>query len=58
MVLVCLSLISLKPAKSNAKIFFPKIDFDIIVVDHNSKKEDVEKIKKQLNKSQYKNYWC
>ncbi len=49
------SLNSIISSLNDAKIFFPKIEFDIIVVDHNSQKEDLEKIKKQLNKSQYKN---
>ena len=38
-----------------AKKKFPEIIFDIIVVDHNSKINDLNQIKKQLNKSQIKN---
>ena len=34
---------------------FPKINFDIIVVDHNSKNEDLVKIKNLLSKSNIKN---
>ena len=42
---------SLEQAKKN----FPKIKFDIVVIDHNSKKEDVLQMEKQLNKSGFKN---
>jgi len=42
---------SLEQAKKN----FPKIKFDIVVIDHNSKKEDVLQMEKQLNKSDFKN---
>ena len=38
-----------------AKISFPKIELDIVVIDHNSKKEDLIQIKRQLNKSNFKN---
>jgi len=40
---------------NQAKITFPKIKFDIVVVDYNSKKKDLEQIKKQLEKSNFKN---
>jgi len=42
---------SLNLAKNN----FQEINFDIIVIDHNSKKSDLEQIQKQLNKSNFKN---
>ena len=42
---------SLNYAKNN----FPKIDFNIIVVDHNSNISDINQIKKQLSKSNYRN---
>ena len=32
-----------------------KIELDIVVIDHNSKKEDLIQIKRQLNKSNFKN---
>tara|TARA_Y100000590_G_scaffold390328_1_gene466049 strand:+ start:348 stop:1382 length:1035 start_codon:yes stop_codon:yes gene_type:complete len=38
-----------------AKLSFPEIEFEINVIDHNSKKEDLEQIKKQLDKSKIKN---
>ena len=38
-----------------AKLSFPQIEFDIIIVDYNSKKDDLNQIKKQLNKSNFKN---
>ena len=38
-----------------AKITCPKIKFDIIVVDYNSKKEDLEQINEQLKNSNFKN---
>ena len=34
----------------------PKIHFDIVIIDHNSKKEDLEQIKKQLNKTNIKKF--
>ena len=37
-----------------AKKCSPKINFDIVIIDHNSKKEDLEQIKKQLNKTNIK----
>ena len=43
-------IISLK----HAKISFPKIDFNIIIIDHNSEKKHLEQIKKQLTKSNFK----
>jgi len=44
-------ILALKKAKSNS----PKIEFDIVVIDYNSKKEDLDQIKNQLNKSNFKN---
>ena len=38
-----------------AKTIFPKIEIDIIVIDHSSKNTDLEQIKKQLIKSNLKN---
>jgi len=44
-------IISLNQAKKSS----PKIEFNIVIIDHNSKKEDLEQIKKQLNKSNFEN---
>ena len=44
-------IISLKQAKKS----FPKIEFNIVTIDYNSKKEDLEQITKQLNKSNFRN---
>ena len=41
---------SLKQAKNS----FSDMEFDIIVIDHNSKKDDLEQIQKQLTKSNFK----
>ena len=49
------SLNSIITSLNRAKITFPKIEFDIVVIDHNSKKEDLEQMNKQLNKSNFKN---
>ena len=49
------SLNSIIRSLNHAKISFSKIELDIIVIDHNSNKEDLEQIKKQLNKSNFKN---
>ena len=49
------SLNSIIASLNQAKITFPKIEFDIVVIDYNSKKEDLEQIKKQLEKSKFKN---
>ena len=49
------SLNSIIKSLNRAKITFPKIEFDIVIIDHNSKKEDLEQINKQLNKSNFKN---
>ena len=45
------SLNSIIKSLNFAKSLLPNILFNIIVVDHNSKKEDLEKIKQQLSKS-------
>ena len=49
------SLNSIIISLNQAKIAFPKIEFDIVIIDHSSKKEDLEQIKKQLEKSNFKN---
>jgi hypothetical protein len=49
------SLNSIIVSLNQAKITFPKIEFDIVVIDYNSKKEDLEQIEKQLGKSNFKN---
>ena len=49
------SLNSIIISLNQAKISFPQIEFDIIIVDHNSKKNDLEQMKKQLNKSHLTN---
>ena len=49
------SLNSIITSLNQAKITFPKIEFDIVIIDYNSKKEDLEQIKKQLKKSNFKN---
>ena len=40
---------------NQAKIAFPRIEFDLIVVDYNSKKSDLDKINMQLKKSNFNN---
>ena len=49
------SLNSIIMSLNQAKMAFPKIKFDIVIIDHNSKKEDLEQMKKQLNKTNFKN---
>ena len=49
------SLNSIIASLNQAKITFPKIEFAIVIIDYNSKKEDLEQIKKQLKKSNFKN---
>ena len=49
------SLNSIIASLNQAKITFPKIEFDIVIIDYNSKKEDLEQIKEQLEKSNFKN---
>ena len=47
------SLNSIISSLKNAKNTFSQIEFDIIVVDHNSKKEDLDKIRAQLENSNF-----
>tara|TARA_Y100000590_G_scaffold449059_1_gene586618 strand:+ start:303 stop:1337 length:1035 start_codon:yes stop_codon:yes gene_type:complete len=49
------SLNSIIKSLKRAKINLPKIEIDIVVIDYNSKKDDLEQIKNQLNKSNFKN---
>tara|TARA_B100000029_G_C17562862_1_gene954024 strand:- start:938 stop:1972 length:1035 start_codon:yes stop_codon:yes gene_type:complete len=49
------SLNSIIKSSIEAKKKFPNIEFDIIVIDYNSKEEDKNKIKKILNSSDFKN---
>ena len=49
------SLNSIILSLKQAKITFPKIEFDIVIIDHSSKKEDLEQIKRQLKKANFKN---
>ena len=48
------SLNSVISSLKDAKIKFPKIQFDIIIIDHNSKKDDLHQINEQLVKSNIK----
>ena len=48
------SLNSIIVSLNHAKKCSPKIHFDIVIIDHNSKKDDLEQIKKQLSKSNIK----
>ena len=43
-------IVSLNLAKST----FPNIKFDIVIIDYNSKKEDLDQMKKQVDKSNFK----
>ena len=49
------SLNSIIKSLNQAKAALPKIEFDIIVIDHNSEKNDIDQMKKQLDKSNLKN---
>ena len=49
------SLNSIIVSLQHAKTFFPQIEFNIVIVDYNSKKNDLDIIKKQLDKSHFKN---
>ena len=49
------SLNSIIKSLNYSKKIFPKIYFDIVIIDHNSKAEDVEKIKNLLKKSNIDN---
>ena len=49
------SLNSIVKSLNRAKLALPKIEFDIILIDYNSEKNDIEQMKKQLDKSNLKN---
>ena len=49
------SLNSIIKSLNYAKKSFPKIELDIVIIDHSSKKEDLDQIKSQLNNSNFKN---
>ena len=49
------SLNSIIASLNQAKMTFPNIEFNIVVVDYDSKKEDLKQIKRQLEKSNFKN---
>ena len=49
------SLNSIVLSLNSANKFFPNVKFDIIVIDHNSKNDDIEIMKNLLNKSNFKN---
>ena len=49
------SLNSIISSLNQAKKSFPQIEFDVVVIDYNSKKNDVDQMKKQLNKSYFNN---
>ena len=49
------SLNSLIKSLNQAKINFPEIKLDIVVIDYNSKKSDLDQIKKQLDNSNFTN---
>jgi len=49
------SLNSIIVSLNNAKINLPQIKFDIVVIDHNSKNNDLDQMKKQLDNSKLQN---
>ena len=49
------SLNSIILSLNKAKLSFPQIEFDLVIVDYNSKKNDLNQMKKQLDKSNFKN---
>ena len=49
------SLHSIITSMNYAKEYFPNIELDILIIDYNSKKKDLEQIQKQLNNSNFKN---
>ena len=49
------SLNSIITSLKKAKEIFPKINFDVVVVDHNSNETDLQIIKNQIKKSNFKN---
>jgi len=50
------SLNSLISSLNLAKKSFPYIEFDIVIIDYNSKKDNLKQMQKQLNKSLLKNF--
>jgi len=48
------SLNSIIKSLNFSKEYFPKINFNIVIVDHNSKKNDLDQMKKQLDKEKIK----
>ena len=46
---------SLIKSLNHAKIYFPLIEFDFVVIDHDSNEQDLNKIKNQLKKSNFNN---
>jgi hypothetical protein len=48
------SLNSIIVALKEAQISFPKVNFNIIIIDHKSKKEDISQMENQLKKSNFK----
>ena len=53
--MILASLNSIILSLNKAKLSFPQIEFDLVIVDYNSKKNDLNQIKKQLDKSNFKN---
>ena len=49
------SLNSILVSLNHAKKSFSQIEFDVVIVDYNSKKSDLDQMQKQLNKSYFKN---
>ena len=49
------SLNSIISSLHQAKISFPQIEFNVVIVDYNSKKDDLDQMNKQLNKSHFQN---
>ena len=49
------SLNSIILSLNKAKLSFPQIEFDLVIVDYNSNENDLNQIKKQLDKSNFKN---
>jgi len=49
------SLNSIISSLNIAKINFPQVKFDIVIIDHASKENDIEQMKKQLNNSNFEN---
>ena len=49
------SLNSIILSLNKAQESFPQIEFNIVIVDYNSKKDDLDQMKKQLNKTHFKN---